>query len=85
MIDTGTAMLGIAAARRLRRNRKTTSVTSPTDVRSVFSVSASEVRIVLERSSATFKSTSPGKEAAIRGNSALTASTASMMLAPGCR
>ncbi len=85
MIEVGTATLGIAAARTLRRKANTTRITRTTATISVFWVSASDCRIVVERSTATVRSTSPGSEAISRGNSAFTASTTSMMLAPGCR
>jgi len=83
MIEVGTATLGIAAARTLRKKANTTRITRTTAMTSVFSVSASDWRMVLDRSTAIVKSTSPGNEAARRGNSARTLSTASMMLAPG--
>ena len=85
MIEVGTATLGIAAARTLRRKAKTTRMTSRTAITSVFSVSCSDWRMVFDRSTATVRSTSPGSEAIRRGNSARTPSTALMMFAPGWR
>ena len=76
MIEVGTATLGIAAARRLRKNANTTRITSTTAMISVFSVSASDWRMVLDRSTATVRLMSPGNEAARRGSSARTLSTA---------
>src|SRR5271166_2049462 len=85
MIEVGTATLGIAAARTLRRNAKTTRITRKTAMISVFSVSARDCRMVFERSTATVRLTSPGRAAIRRGNSARTLSTAVMMFAPGWR
>ena len=85
MIEVGTATLGIAAARTLRRNANTTKMTSRTAITSVFSVSCSDCRMVFDRSTATVRSMSPGSEAIRRGSSARTPSTAWMMLAPGWR
>ena len=85
MIEVGTATLGIAAARTLRRNANTTRMTSTTAMTSVFSVSCNDCLIVFDRSTATVRSTSPGSDAIRRGSSARTPSTASMMFAPGWR
>ena len=85
MIEVGTATLGIAAARTLRRNANTTRITSTTAMTSVFSVSCSDCLMVFERSTATVRSTSPGSDAIRRGSSARTPSTAWMMFAPGWR
>ncbi len=85
MIETGTAAVGISVARQLRRNTNTTITTSATATTSVCSVSASEERIVTERSSTEPRSTSGGSAADSLGSAALTRSTASMMLAPGER
>ena len=85
MMEIGTAMLGISAARTLRRKTKTTTVTSSTEIRSVFSVSKSEARMVVERSSVSVRSTSPGKAASSCGREDLMRSTVSMMFAPGWR
>ncbi len=52
MIEVGTATLGIAAARTLRRKANTTRITSTTAMISVFCVSASDWRMVFERSTA---------------------------------
>ena len=85
MIEVGTATLGIAAARTLRRKANTTRITRTTAMMSVLCVSASDCRMVVERSTAIVRSTSPGSEAISRGSSAFTALTTSMMLAPGWR
>ena len=61
MIEVGTATLGIAAARTLRRNAKTTRITRTTAMISVFSVSARDCRMVFERSTAIVRLTSPGR------------------------
>ena len=85
MIEVGTATLGIAAARTLRKKANTTRITRRTAITSVVSVSVSDCLMVFDRSTATVRSTSPGSEAIKRGNSARTLSTAWMMLAPGWR
>ena len=51
--DSGTATLGMIAARPLRRNRKTTSTTSAIEITIVLSTSRTEARIVPVRSLAT--------------------------------
>ena len=84
-IDTGTATLGTSVARHSRRNTNTTNMTSRTETASVHNVSSSEPRMVMERSTATVSSTSPGSALMRLGSSCFTASTASMMLAPGMR
>ena len=81
--DTGTATLGMTAARPLRKKRNTTNMTSPTDSTSAFSTSRSEARMVGERSDTTFKSMADGMLACKWGSKARTLSTDSMMLAPG--
>ena len=43
--DTGTATLGISVERKSRRNRNTTSITSPTEIISVNCTSCSDARI----------------------------------------
>ncbi len=53
MIEVGTATLGIAAARTLRKKANTTRITRTTAMTSVFSVSASDWRIVFDRSTTT--------------------------------
>ncbi len=85
MSDTGTATLGIKAERASRRNRNTTMMTSATEIASVRSTSCSEARMSVVRSAATVTSMSRGIDASSCGSSAMTRSTVSMMLAPGCR
>src|SRR6266568_1513570 len=51
--ETGTATAGIRVARALRRNRNTTTITSAIAMTSVLSISKSEARMVLVRSSTT--------------------------------
>ena len=82
--DTGTATLGISAARTLRRNRNTTRITSATAMTSVRSTSRSEARMPGVRSIITFMSIAAGIDARICGSTSLTRSIVSMMLAPGC-
>ena len=50
--DTDTATTGISVARRLRRNAKTTTMTSSTARTKVRSTSCNDVRMVVERSTA---------------------------------
>ena len=71
--ETGTARLGISVARPLRRNRKTTRITSATEISRVSSASSSDARIDGPSSSCN------------TGSCAWMASVASMMLAPGWR
>ena len=71
MIDTGTAMLGMSVARAVAQEHEDHQDDQHTEMTSVRSVSASEVRMVCERSIATVRSTSPGSEAAMRGSSRL--------------
>jgi len=72
-------------ARQLRKNRKTTITTSATEIASVRSTSFSEPRMVGVRSITTVRSMAGEMLADRRGNSSLTRSTVSMMLAPGWR
>src|SRR6202046_4191496 len=83
MIEVGTATLGIAAARTLRKKANTTRITRKTAVTNVVSVSVSDCLMVFDRSTATVRSTSPGSEAIKRGNSARTLSTAGVVLGAG--
>ena len=83
--ETGTATAGISVARTLRRNAKTTRVTSTTEMTSVRSTSCSEARMVELRSRTTSRSMVAGMEARSWGISSRTRSTVSMMLAPGWR
>ncbi len=85
MIDTGTAMLGMIAARRSARKTVTMAMTSNTAITSVFSVSNSEARIVMLRSEARVMSISAGMAAASCVSALFTPSTVSMILAPGWR
>ena len=83
--DTGTATLGISAARQRRRNSSTTSTTRPTAMTSVSSASCNEARMLGVRSCATDILTSAGISADSMGSWARTASTVSMMLASAWR
>lgn len=84
-IEIGTATLGISVARQLRRNRNTTITTRLTAMMSVCSVSASDARIVRERSSTGVTWMSAGSAAVSCGSAAFTRSIVSMMFAPGER
>ncbi|SVJ78766.1 Uncharacterised protein [Klebsiella pneumoniae] len=79
--ETGTARLGISVARPLRRNRKTTRITSATEISRVSSASSSDARIDGLRSSITFSLTCGPSSSC----NTWMASVASMMLAPGWR
>ncbi|SAJ34545.1 Uncharacterised protein [Enterobacter cloacae] len=83
--ETGTARLGISVARPLRRNRKTTRITSATEISRVSSASSSDARIDGLRSSITFSLTCGPSSSCNTGSCAWMASVASMMLAPGWR
>ncbi len=85
MSETGAATAGISVARPLRRNRNTTSTTSPIARQRAFSTSFNEARMVGERSMVTLRSALSGNQARSWGSMALTLSTVSMMLAPGER
>ena len=82
--DTGTATLGISAARALRRNRNTTRITSDTAMISVRSTSRSDARIDGVRSIITCMSIASGIEARSCGSTSRTRSSVSMMFAFGC-
>ena len=82
--DTGTATLGISAARTLRRNRNTTRMTSATAMTSVRSTSRSDARMPGVRSIITFMSIAAEIDARSCGSTARTRSSVSMMFAPGC-
>ena len=82
--DTGTATLGMSAARTLRRNRNTTTITSVMAMMSVRSTSRSDARIPGVRSIITFMSIAAGIDACSCGSTSCTRSSVSMMLAFGC-
>ena len=83
--ESGTATLGITVAHGLRRNTKTTSTTRPIDSSRVACTWRKEARMVVVRSRTTSRLMVGGMEARSEGSSAITRSTVSMMLAPGCR
>ena len=83
--DMGTAILGINAARLLRKNKNTTSTTRITEAMRARSTSCSAARMVGVRSIASDKSMAPGIDARSCGSKRFTRSTVSIMLAPGCR
>ncbi|MOA33235.1 hypothetical protein D3C78_1545160 [compost metagenome] len=73
--ETGTATAGISVARPERRKMKTTRITSPMAITSDCSTSASEARIVGERSWAILSSIEAGMFSRNAGNSARIRST----------
>ena len=83
--ETGTVMAGMAVARALRRNTKTTRMTSTVEMTSERSTSRKEARMVGLRSITTCMAMAAGMAACKCGSSALTRSTVPMMLAPGWR
>ena len=83
--DIGTATLAMSVARTLRRNAKTTRITSRTETRSVSSTSRSDARIVVVRSRTTESLIAVGMAAASCVTWPRTRSTVSMMFAAGCR
>ena len=83
--EAGTATVGMSVARQLRRNTKTTRITSMTDRISVRSTSLTDARMVVVRSRTMVVLMPCGIDASIDGNAALMRSTVSMMLAPGWR
>ena len=84
MSESGTAILGMMVAERLRKNRKMTITTSATVSISSNSTSATEARMVVVRSVSTATFTEAGSEACSLGSRALILSTTVMMFAPGC-
>src|SRR3954467_14555457 len=85
MRETGTAALGMKVAGALRRNTKTTRMTSATEMIMLCWASATEARMVVVRSLSMLMETVGGSEARKWGSRALTWSTVSMMLAEGWR
>ena len=85
MSDSGTAMLGMTVARKVRRNANTTRMTRMTEMTRVRSMSATEARTVVVRSRTTFKLIAGEMEALSCGSAAYTRSTVAMMFAPGWR
>ena len=83
--DTGTAMLGMSVERALRRNKKTTRMTSDREISRVISTSRTDARIVVVALSTTESFTVGGIEARSKGKISITRSTVSMILAPGSR
>ena len=83
--EIGTTTPGINVARALRRKRKTTMMTSAIEMSSVSSTSLTDARMVVVRSSTTAILIAGEIEACNWGIAAVTRSTVSMMLAPGCR
>ena len=83
--DSGTAMLGIIVAAKLRRNRKMTMTTSATVSINSNCTSETEARIVVVRSVRMLTCTALGRVVVNCGSNCLTRSTTEMMLAPGWR
>ena len=83
--EIGSAMAGISVARKLRRKRKITMITSTPASPSVNWTSSMAWRIECERSFSTLMSTPGGSWAWIAGSIALTRSTTSTVLASGWR
>ena len=75
----------MSVARGLRRNKKTTKMTSAMEISSVRSISETEARMVVVRSSTVSITTAAGMEALRDGSAALIRSTVSIMFAPGSR
>ncbi len=71
--ETGTATPGISVARTLRRKRKTTRITSETEMASVISTSRTDARIVVVRSIMTDRSIACGMDAFSAGSASLDA------------
>ncbi|MNV22477.1 hypothetical protein D3C71_1134520 [compost metagenome] len=83
--DSGTAMLGMIVAGRLRRNTKVTITTSAMAISSSCCTPRMEARIDSVRSLSTATSTPLGSDACSCGSSARTWSTTAITLAPGWR
>ena len=81
---SGTVMLGISVAQKLRRNSRMTITTRAMVSPSVNSTSATEARMVVVRSRMVLTSIAGGMRAVSCGSCALIWSTVSMTLAPGC-
>src|SRR5215510_13711745 len=81
---SGTVMLGMAVAQKLRRNSRTTSTTRPMVSARVNWTSCTEARMVVVRSRMVSTLTAGGILAVSWGSCALIWSTVSMTLAPGC-
>src|SRR5690242_6793683 len=77
-------MLGIIVAQTFRRKANTTRMTKPIEIKIVYSMSLMEARIVVVRSTRTWKLIVGGIDALNVGNNSFTRSTVSMMLAQGC-
>ena len=81
---SGTVMLGMIVAERLRRNRKITVTTSAIVSMSVNCTSLTDARIVVVRSMMMSILTAGGMAACSCGRAALIRSAVSITLAPGC-
>ena len=73
--ETGTTTAGIIVARGLRKNTNTTRMTSMMEIINVRSISWTDARIVVVRSSTTSMLIAAGMDALSDGNAALIAST----------
>src|ERR1700691_5553796 len=83
--DAGIATAGIRVTRRLRRKINTTAITRQVAISSVRSVSLTEARMVVVRSSTMVVVIPAGSEARMNGSAARMASLVVMILAPGWR
>ena len=82
--DSGTTMAGTRVLRQSRKNANVTSVTSKIEAIRLISTSRNEARMVVVRSIKILSLIEAGIDACRNGSSALTASTVSITLAPGC-
>ncbi len=85
MIDIGSATVGMTVAGILRRKMKITMTTRASARIRENRTSATDSRMVVDRSYITLMLTPAGTSARKVGSSFLTASTTSMVLVPGCR
>jgi len=83
--DRGSAVPAIRVADHVRRNRRTTRMTSATLSKSVNCTSAIDARMVPVRSLTTASRASPGRARCSRSSSTRMRATVSTMLAPGWR
>src|SRR5215475_9391231 len=85
MREIGTATLGMMVDRTLRKNRKTTRMTSAIEISNVICTSWTEARIVVVAFRTTENLMVGGMEARNDGSRSRTRSTVSIILAPGWR
>ncbi len=85
MIDIGSATVGMTVAGILRRKMKITMTTRASARIRENRTSATDSRMVVDRSYITLMPTPAGTSTRNVGSNFLTASTTSMVLVPGCR